>query len=139
MKIFVKDIGPNGLNLDEHLDPTTLDLNNQDFKCVSPIDVKAKVERIGDTILAKTQAKGTFAFVCSRCLESLERELKEDFYLDYKIDKTIKFIDLNDDIRQEMILAFPAVVLCSQECKGLCPGCGANLNNENCKCQHSGK
>jgi len=135
MKIVVKDIGPNGLDMAEHIDPLELDLKNDDFQCVSPIDVTVKVERLGDTVLAKTQAKGTFAFFCARCLEPIERELKEDFDLDYKIDKTTKTIDLNDDIRQEMILAFPVVVLCKEDCKGLCSGCGADLNREPCKCK----
>ncbi len=134
MKIKIKDIGPNGLDIDEHLDPAELDLKSQEFQCVSTIDIVAKVERLGDTVMANTEAKAKFAFFCGRCLEPVEREVKENFFLDYKIDRTTQAIELNEDIRQEIILGFPTIVWCKEDCKGLCPGCGVNLNIEQCKC-----
>lgn len=136
MKITVKDIGSKGLDLDEHIDPVELGLKNDDFQCVSTIDVKARVERLGDTVLAKTEAEGMFSFTCGRCLEPVQKKVKEDCVFDYKVDKTTQTIELNDDIRQEIILAFPLVVLCREDCKGLCTGCGVNLNKEQCKCQN---
>ncbi|MCX5681113.1 MAG: DUF177 domain-containing protein [Candidatus Omnitrophica bacterium] len=44
-------------------------------------------------------------------------------------------MDVGEDIREEIILGFPDKVLCAEECKGLCAGCGANLNNEKCQCK----
>jgi len=37
-------------------------------------------------------------------------------------------------LRQEIILHFPVVSVCSKSCKGLCPVCGVDLNKENCSC-----
>lgn len=43
-------------------------------------------------------------------------------------------VDLTADIREAMILAFPAYPVCSPECKGLCATCGVNLNKAACRC-----
>ena len=44
------------------------------------------------------------------------------------------FIDLAPIICEQIILQIPIKVLCSEECKGLCPQCGANLNTSSCNC-----
>jgi len=46
--------------------------------------------------------------------------------------------DLTDMVRQELLLALPMKPLCSEECKGLCPRCGVNLNIETCDCRVKG-
>lgn len=43
-------------------------------------------------------------------------------------------IDLRPDLAQEIIMALPQQTLCKDTCKGLCPVCGCNLNQERCKC-----
>jgi uncharacterized protein len=43
-------------------------------------------------------------------------------------------IDLDKDIRDYAILAVPMKKLCSENCKGLCPKCGKNLNDDLCDC-----
>jgi uncharacterized protein len=43
-------------------------------------------------------------------------------------------IDLSFGVRESLLLALPMKVLCSEDCKGLCPHCGANLNEESCDC-----
>lgn len=45
-------------------------------------------------------------------------------------------LDLTEVIRQNLLLAIPISPLCSPHCRGLCPDCGANLNEEPCSCQH---
>lgn len=44
-------------------------------------------------------------------------------------------IDLHEIIRQEVVFNLPVRVVCSDDCKGLCPHCGANLNQGGCKCE----
>jgi uncharacterized protein len=45
------------------------------------------------------------------------------------------FVDITDDIRQELVVALTSgIVLCLPNCKGLCPNCGVNLNEERCHC-----
>ena len=44
-------------------------------------------------------------------------------------------IDLADLLREQFYLALPMKPLCRQDCKGLCPQCGTNLNTDTCQCQ----
>jgi uncharacterized protein len=43
-------------------------------------------------------------------------------------------IDLSEAIREEIILNIPMKNICDTNCKGICVGCGVNLNNEECQC-----
>jgi uncharacterized protein len=50
-------------------------------------------------------------------------------------ENNVPMLDLNAICWEEFVLALPVVPLCSEDCKGLCPACGANLNVENCFCR----
>jgi uncharacterized protein len=54
--------------------------------------------------------------------------------LHYPLDSSTTFIDLNPDIREEVILDYPIKPLCSLLCKGLCLKCGNNKNEGGCNC-----
>ncbi len=43
-------------------------------------------------------------------------------------------VDLDDLVREQILLALPTRQLCRDDCKGLCPTCGANLNQTTCDC-----
>lgn len=61
-------------------------------------------------------------------LELSKEDLEEGFYEG-------DVIDLDEILREQIILALPMYPRCSQECRGLCPVCGINLNQETCDCQ----
>ena len=83
--------------------------------------------------------------LCDRCLTPVEFNLEtslygfisdgetqsEDELISLKADR---FIELDDAVFETLILAYPQKVLCMEDCKGLCPQCGANLNNASCEC-----
>ena len=80
---------------------------------------------------------------CVRCLEPFEQRLEADFTELYAFsskhvgESGLRYpesglIDLAPLVREYMWLAFPIKPLCTPECKGLCPICGANLNHEDC-------
>jgi len=72
--------------------------------------------------------------MCARCLEELYSTEERSYKFDFEIDPSMEYIDLGEEIRQEIIMANPAKILCGKDCKGICPDCGANLNKEECKC-----
>ena len=91
-----------------------------------------------------------FTCTCQRCLESFvlplkftaegrdylihpanEIERKDNFAVDWKYQT----IDLSEYLTQEVELALPFYPLCQEQCRGLCPNCGANLNYHPCSCQ----
>lgn len=85
---------------------------------------------------------------CGKCLQSYTQNVTVEsaewsFYFDEKfkehqddltIDRKNLLLDANDAIRQEIILHFPLILVCSPSCKGICAICGKNKNLENCDC-----
>ena len=93
---------------------------------------------------------------CARCLERSSLDLRRDIHVvlvlersdqdvevelaDDELDESYldgELIDLPELIREQVLLAMPDKVVCSEDCRGLCAGCGADLNHEACQC--SGK
>jgi uncharacterized protein len=97
---------------------------------------------------------GSFQLACSRCLESVREKVSEDFDLLYRPLKTVKQgeevsineaeteigfykgdgLELEDVIKEQVLLSLPVKPLCQEACKGLCPQCGQNLNMGTCNC-----
>jgi len=134
MKIFVSQIPFEGLVLEEEIVPAELDLETESIKFRGNIKVKAEISRITNALSAKVNVRGVLYADCSRCLKQFEQGLNLDIRLNYPIDKATSYIDLNPDIREEIILDYPIKLLCSSDCKGLCVKCGRNLNEGGCNC-----
>lgn len=113
------------------------------------LDVDAELYRSGSDVYLQGRVTGTVRCACRRCLDEthwpLEREfrfllvkegdeegLEDDTGLDHYSGEEI---DLGPLIREQALLALDESVLCSEDCKGLCAGCGANLNREPCTCR----
>jgi len=91
---------------------------------------------------------------CARCLEAVQRDVKREFDLLYRplgadagreetpvtgTEAEISYYEgqgllLEDVLREQVLLAVPVKVICRQDCMGLCPQCGANLNVAKCSC-----
>lgn len=113
------------------------------------LDVDAELYRSGNDVYLQGRVTGSVRCACRRCLDEIhwplarefrfllvkegeETELEDDVGLDhYSGDE----IDISPLIREEALLALDESVLCSEDCKGLCAGCGANLNREPCTCR----
>ena len=119
------------------------------FDVVVPDGVGVTVERIAGGYLVDVELMATVCGPCSRCLEEvcvrLHAEQQEfvptgaegwpesEAEASPFIEGTM--VDLAGLGREAVVLAMPDRVLCSQECKGLCPNCGADLNKGDCSCQ----
>ncbi len=135
MKIKVKDIQPEGIEVFDHIPVAAIGLTQDDpGYFIAPLDVQAKVSRVNNTVLAKTKVHSKYRSVCARCLAEVERDWNGNFLFDFAVDKQTEAVDLDEDIRQEVLLNLPPRVLCKEDCKGICPGCGADLNTERCRC-----
>ena len=82
-------------------------------------------------------------YTCSRCLSPVSVDRKETLSEVYGTEAELpedvlpyngEYIDLTETIRETLILSEPMRVLCRPDCKGLCPQCGANLNDGPCSC-----
>ncbi len=138
LKIKIKDISPSS-GLKQSFQVAAKDLALEDTGDIhfnDPVKVDFNLEKVSDMVLAKVNVVAKFSTSCGRCLEEVQQELKENLELNFSINPKDEFIDLTEDIRQEMVIDMPVRVLCKQDCKGLCVHCGVNLNTEKCQCEN---
>ena len=134
MKIEINQILPGGLILIEEISPGKLDLETGLIKFNGPLKVKASVEKITNAVTVHLTAEATMRSSCGRCLEDFNIDFRKDINLSYPVSKNELSIDLDPDIREEMIIDYPIKPLCRNDCKGLCQKCGKNLNEGGCSC-----
>ncbi len=74
---------------------------------------------------------------CGRCMKEFTHELEAEVCHFYDKSDDIE-LDIAEDIREDILLEVPMNPLCSEDCRGLCLKCGADLNQGSCKCDNSG-
>lgn len=135
MKFNINQITPEGLTLLEEFSPQILDLEIEPIKFHTSVKAKADISKISNVITVHLSLDGRMYSHCSRCLKEFDIELKKDVELNFPVDNKNPIIDLDPDIREEIILDYPIKPLCRLDCKGLCPECGKNLNEGICNCE----
>ena len=122
----------------EHLktayNPQDLDLEFVDFHYLTQVGLTGSAEKISQTLTFRGTLTSRIEQTCARCLEQIESSISSPFDLSYPIDGRDS-IDSTEDLRDILILNHPDQFLCRTDCKGICPGCGTNLNRESCRCQ----
>ena len=111
-------------------------------------DVQVKGEFLcagSDHISLKAEVSARADTRCSRCLDPVSFPMTAE--LDAEFDRQpdpedpdlysfeASTIELTDAVRDALLLNMPMRVLCKEDCRGLCPRCGANLNRSTCTCQ----
>ncbi len=133
------------LNFDLSADFSEYDVADGQKPFTSPVKITGTVKNKFRGIELDAKITTSCTALCDRCLAPVEFELStslygfiddgetasEDELISLKADR---FIELDDAVFETLILAYPQKILCMEDCKGLCPQCGANLNNAPCKC-----
>ncbi|MCI8386937.1 MAG: DUF177 domain-containing protein [Clostridiales bacterium] len=126
---------------DTHIDGVTL---------TTPVKVTGEIVNMGGYICLKARAEVEYDTECARCLEPLHRSLTVELERtvvnhgslentsDEDADDYLEIVDgeldIETTIAEELMMNFPIRELCSENCKGLCPKCGKNLNEGECGC-----
>lgn len=134
MKVYINQVGIDGLHLEESIEAKILDVETDEVKFNGPIKLKADISKITNAVTADIRIDASMRLCCSRCLEEIEFNFIKNLKFNYQADRTVPAIDLNPDIREEIILDYPINSLCKPECRGICPKCGNNLNQGGCSC-----
>lgn len=135
-----------------HVDLASYSLGNHEFTLPAGIDYDLILTNAGEGILASGMVRCHVVGTCDRCLERAEFDIASEvneYYLfeapseedlsddedevDYLLIED-NLIDVSEAIMAAVLMETPFVVLCKEDCKGLCPTCGANLNTETCNC-----
>ena len=114
------------------------------------VEVDVMLEKSGKQLYVKATVRAGGMFSCDRCTNPFSLAVRSTFQMLYVwgtadgelldpsevqvIPAGLPVVDLADDVRQTVLLAVPLKLLCKEECKGLCPRCGADLNKESCTC-----
>ena len=137
MKIQINHFKPNqSLILEEEINPADLDLDIGVMTFPEPLELKAEAWKEGDDLTVQVHVEWERSFACSLCLEEFNNLFEKDFTLHYDI-KGLEVVNIDSDVRDEIVLDYPIRILCRPDCKGLCPSCGANLNDDPCDCKNS--
>jgi uncharacterized protein len=156
MFIGVKELEQHKLTFREEFAPGTIDFRTREFRQAAALRVELSAELEGREIHIVGRLSTRLELTCARCLEPVTKELNPRFDLLYRPVASIRVgegqeielaredteigfytgdgLFLADVVAEQVHLALPMKVLCGEECQGLCPGCGANLNRERCRC-----
>jgi uncharacterized protein len=123
-----------------------------DFSFVGPAAVQLRYYRAGQEIFLEGELRATVVGQCARCLESFEFAHTPRFsfimvprqgsWAEEDLDGgggdltwyEGEEIDVSPMLRERMLLALPTLPLCRENCRGLCPQCGRDLNLGPCEC-----
>jgi uncharacterized protein len=158
----IRDLEVHPVEFSETFDPGVIDLGSE-YRQVAPIETRGRADLVEEhhgkhKIVQDIRIKGRLAtrleLNCARCLEPIGQDVKRDFDLLYRpigtdagrdemsvtdAEAEIGYyggegISLDDVVREQVLLAVPVKITCREDCKGLCPHCGKNLNYETCGC-----
>lgn len=112
-----------------------------------PVDVEGAVRNRAGALVLEAELKARLFLTCDRCARAFERDksvkyetLLADHLEDEDSDEIVLLdgdaqLDLDELMTDVFILSLDTKNLCKEDCRGLCPGCGADLNTEPCRCK----
>ena len=115
-----------------------------------PVEVRLRASYAGTgEVVARGSVRGRIVQECRRCLQPVRSDFGHDVTVvfasgegdedqlagdTFAFDPGAGFLDLGGAVREEVMLAVNRYVVCGPDCSGLCPRCGANLNEGACGC-----
>ncbi|RNC70356.1 MAG: DUF177 domain-containing protein [Desulfuromonadales bacterium] len=163
MKIKVDDITekPKLLSFEEPFDvfPSLVEIQKAGG-CVflAPLSIELKACKEYDHLRVSGSVTSKIRVNCSRCLTSFDSDLDLVFTIFYteanrlgveeeelelaeedlvSVSYVGNEIDFSSEVAEQVIMELPLKPLCNDECKGLCPSCGVDLNEVDCECERS--
>ena len=139
------------LSLDVASEDTVSFLTDVDFP--SPMKVSGEITNTAGYMRMTLTMSVDYVAQCARCLapvtgqftldlektvapRNLLGDLDEDKLDEFAIIED-GFLDMDEQLREQLEMEFPMRFLCHEDCKGLCPKCGKNLNEGECNCDHT--
>ena len=162
MFIELKDLEINPVDFREEFSPGIIDFG-PDVRQRSPLRSEGRADLVEEhhgkhqvvqDIRVKGKLETSVEVACARCLDPVVHEVERSFDLLYRpigidsghaelsvtdAEAEIGYYEgegllLEDTLREQLLLALPLKTVCRDNCKGLCPHCGKNLNESQCSC-----
>jgi uncharacterized protein len=130
-------------------------LDDAEVRLLEPTEVSGRVRRDGKDVELRGELGTKIETACGRCLKPVELSIRSEFTerfvpaVEWRAEEQHELreedlnlavfdgeaIELDDVVREEILLAMPGHVLCGDDCKGLCPSCGIDRNLSSCQCE----
>ena len=132
------------------------DLNPVDERVslTAPVAVNGKIRLSGIQVFVSGHVETRAQVECDRCLKPVELPVSTDFSLEYISDSDYETsqaaelteaemsvsvfdgqaIDVDEIVKEQILLTVPTRMLCREDCKGICPQCGIDRNTGECNC-----
>lgn len=120
--------------------PEFLELAEDDiFTADSQVNYELTAQLVSGGMLVTGSVSTSVSGTCGRCLRPAQCEVAADGIELFVETGNAEEIDISSDIRAELLLELPMNMVCSEDCQGICSGCGADLNSEKCRCREAEK
>ena len=127
------------------LESAELEISPEEMGIIGTVKLVGSISNAGDVLLLQANMECQGQRTCGRCLKEFvggtKAEVGEKFYPAsadniendaFVYDSDV--IDITEPLREGLLLAEPMQALCKPDCRGLCPVCGADLNDGDCGC-----
>jgi uncharacterized protein len=154
MIVDLLNVGSDPVPFDFRIRAGEIELDTAGVQIAGDIEVKGQLRKSEAKVDVEGTIRSPLEIECTRCLSPVERELDIAFDVDFvgkemfpeskethlesgDLDTDViegNELDLKQVAREQILLNLPETVLCRDECKGICPTCGKDLNDGECKC-----
>jgi DUF177 domain-containing protein len=154
MRIELDRLEELGGKFAEAYEVDSLPLGEEDVRLTEPAEVSGRIKRSGQEVELRGELHAKIESVCSRCLKPVQLPIDAEFAerfvpaVNWRAEEQHELheedlnlavfdgeaIELNELVREEILLAMPAQILCREDCRGLCPTCGIDRNAGSCEC-----
>lgn len=132
------------------IDLTDLFRDSRDVMPLGPLEYRLVAQASNRRIIVNGELNCRIRLLCSRCLAPIDETLTIPFEEQFQVMKdsdpepdeeddfvpvTSERIELTPFLEEELVVHLPLAPLCSEDCKGLCPECGGNRNEQACACK----
>ena len=134
--------------------PEELNPVDERVRLTAPAAVTAKVRLSGNEVVVNGHVDTRAQVECDRCLQPVEAPVSADFALEYitgseyessevaelteaELSVSVfdgEALDVDEIVKEQILLAVPTRMLCREDCKGICPECGIDRNTGECSC-----
>ena len=159
MKLYIDRIPDEGFEIDYQEPTESFEYLKHEEKGAGgivggPVHVKLLAKKTSGGVAISGRLQGDVSVICSRCLGEIALDVSHDFFYECLPAEAMEEekeelsrdsvdihyytggeIDITALVQEQLALALPMRPLCKEDCKGLCPKCGANLNKGDCGCK----
>ena len=153
MRIEVEHLTAGGKPFEQTYAPGELALEDEYATLAAGVRAWGRASRKGEEVNVSGSLQTSVELRCDRCLGPVPVPVNVDFVANFvragdltaeakelhDADLEVSVydgdsLDVDELVREQILLALPARQLCRADCRGLCPSCGKNLNTESCDC-----